>query len=248
MSSRLLMKSGTSQNIIFSRNSYKLRFHPSALTAALWVNPKERLKEEIFLSSLVEPGDIVIDVGANIGTLALTFAKKTKTQKSVFAFEPHPKIFRYMNDNIALNGVEGQVQCFCMALGDKQEKLYFSNQSDDTNNAISNRGQLEIDVCRLDDVFQKQHVRLLKIDVEGYEYQVLLGARETCSNADMIYLECIPSMLERNGGSEEKICDFLKGLGFKIYHVFDDELIENVIGSHVKKMLLARKSEIIERE
>ena len=135
------MKSGISKYIVFQRNTYKLRFHPSSLTASLWVNPKERISEEQYLASLVKAGDTVIDVGANIGTVALAFAKKIQTTGSVIAFEPHPNVFSYMNDNITLNNANNQIKTYCMALGEKPEKLFFSDQSDDTNNAISEKSK-----------------------------------------------------------------------------------------------------------
>lgn len=241
IASRLLMKSGLSKHIVFSRSSYKLRFHPSALTASLWVNPKERLGEETFLRSLVARGDVVVDVGANVGTVALTFANASGESGSVYAFEPHPKVFGYLQDNVLLNHAADQVRCFCMALGEKPETLYFSEKSDDTNNAISRDGGIEVKVCRLDDVIDEPRIKLLKIDVEGHEYQVLQGAVNACKSSEIIYLECIAEMLEKNGGSEEKICLFLKDLGFDIFQVIDDTLIPNVIGSHRKKMILAKR-------
>ena len=146
-----------------------------------------------------------------------------------------------MRENIELNSATNQIKCYCMALGKKPEMLLFSDQSDDTNNAISDKGKIEVEVCRLDDVIARKKINLLKIDVEGYEYQVLQGAKETCKNSDIIYLECIQSMLEPNGGSEEKICNFLTDLGFKIYQVNDNKLTENIIGSHKKKMILAKR-------
>ena len=242
IASRILMKSGLSRYIVFHRNTYNLRFHPSSLTASLWVNPKERLEEEAFISSIVEAGDIAIDVGANIGTVSFALSKKTGQSGKILAFEPHPAVFTYLADNIALNGLEECIKPYCMALGETVETLYFSDQSDDTNNAVSDKGTIEIHVKRLDDmVARDKAVRLLKIDVEGFEYQVLLGAKETCKNTDIIYLECIPAMLEPNGGSERKICAFLEDLGFKISQVMGDTLVDNVIGSHKKKMLLARR-------
>ena len=86
--SRFLMKTKLSRNIIFSRNGYKLRFFPSALTAALWLNPHERLMEEIFLAEFVKSGDFIVDVGANIGTISLALAKKLKDRGKFMLSNP----------------------------------------------------------------------------------------------------------------------------------------------------------------
>lgn len=239
--SRILMKANLSRFIIFSRNGYKIRFHPSALTAGLWINPNERKKEEKFLCSLVKKGDCVIDVGANIGTISLALNSVIGESGRIYAFEPHPRIYSYFIDNIALNGCENSIEAFCMGLGENEKTLFFSDQSDDSNNSISENGDIQVSVSALDNVIFEQRISLLKIDVVGYEYQMLQGAKNTCLNVDIIYLECIAEMLTPNDADEEKICNFLTNFGFQIYQVIGDTLVDNIIGSHKKKMILAKK-------
>lgn len=240
--SRFLMKTKLSRNIIFSRNGYKLRFSPSALTAALWLNPHERLMEEIFLAEFVKSGDFIVDVGANIGTISLALAKKIEGQGQIYAFEPHPRIYSYLENNIKLNKQNQCILTHCTALGEKAGTMFFSDKSDDTNNQLGTEGKLKVAIQMLDEVIPyKQPISLLKIDVEGFEYQVLQGASRVLEQTDFIYLECIPEMLSLNGGSEEMICDLLLKSGFSIYFVEKGKLKPNVIGSHKKKMICAKR-------
>lgn len=243
IASRVLMRTGASKIMKIHREGYSLKFHPSALTAAFWVNQGERTQEERFLRSFVKSGDVVIDVGANIGSVSLSLSAQMDGIGKVYAFEPHPRIFEFLKENVELNNAQSCIQAHCIALGKEHGVVEFSDQSDDSNNAVLQGGKgLQVPVERLDDIVpQEQKIALLKIDVEGYEYQVLQGARETCRMSSIVYLECISKMLEANGASETMICNLLEDLGFKIFQVVGNELIENTIGSHKKKMILARK-------
>jgi FkbM family methyltransferase len=141
------MKTKLSRNIIFSRNGYKLRFFPSALTAALWLNP-------------------------------------------------HPRIYSYLENNIELNKQNQCILTHCTALGEKAGTMFFSDKSDDTNNQLGTEGKLKVAIQMLDEVIPNKHpISLLKIDVEGFEYQVFQGASRVLEQTDFIYLECIPEML-----------------------------------------------------
>lgn len=235
------MRSGLSKKIILQRDGYKLHFHPSALTAALWVNPKERRHEEAFLRSLVQEGDTIIDIGANIGNIGLCLSTAVGAAGKVYAYEPHPQVFQYLAENIRLNCSEHRIVPRCIALGNQSGRVYFSDNSDDSGNNIVADGTLSVPIEKLDDMPEKEAIALIKIDVEGYEYQVLQGAAETCQRASLIYLECIPSLLAKNNTREEDICNLLYSYGFEVHHVEAGRLQPNIIGSHKKKMILAKK-------
>ena len=236
------MTSGISTAITFRRNGYLLRFHPSALTSSLWINPEERMQEERFLSTLIKKGDTVIDVGANIGTISLALTKRLGKLGKCHAIEPHPRIYKYLKNNIALNNLEQQIETYHVALGENEKTVLFSDQSDDSNNQVSENGPINIEVKKLDDIVNLANIQLLKIDVEGYEYEVLKGAKNIAMNSKLIYLECIPELLEKYNAGEEQLVSLLKKYGFKVFQVKGEKLIENKVGSHLKKMLLAKKA------
>lgn len=236
------MKTHLCRFITFTRNGYKLRFYPSSLTAALWINPKERITEELFLSGLVKTDDLIIDIGANIGTISLAIASKVQGKCEIHAVEPHPTIYKYLKNNIKLNRKSECIKTHCMALGETSGNVFFTNCSDDTNNALNKNGDIIVKIQKLDTLIKtKRQIALLKIDVEGYEYQVLKGAQRILMQSKTVYLECIPEILSKNNSSEISICELLEQAGFSIYYVDGKNIKPNVIGSHNKKMLLAKR-------
>ena len=80
--------------------------------------------EVAVLGQILSPGDVVVDVGANIGTHAIFFAKKVTESGVVVAFEPQRLVFQTLCGNVALNGLTN-VTCFCAAVGEKREQLKF---------------------------------------------------------------------------------------------------------------------------
>lgn len=217
LASRLLMRSGLSQRLTLQRNGYRLRFFPTALTAALWVNPAERMGEERFLAGCLSQGDTVIDVGANIGTISLACARAVAPAGKVLAVEPHPRIFGYLEANIRFNDMADRVQARNVAVGARRGEAVISDGSDDTQNALAPSGSgegLRVAVERLDDIAPAGPVALLKLDAEGYEPQILKGATKVCARTSMIYCEFNPRMLLSAGGA---LLELLRQRGFTLF-------------------------------
>ena len=73
-----------------------IRFFPTAFSASLWVDPNKNADDFNFIKSYCRRGDVVVDIGANIGTHSLVASKCVGDTGKVIAFEPHPKIFSYL--------------------------------------------------------------------------------------------------------------------------------------------------------
>ena len=187
------------------------------------------------LSTLIKEGDTVIDVGANIGTISLALTQRLGRAGKCHAIEPHPRVYKYLKNNIALNNLKHQIKTYNFALGENEKTVLFSDQSDDSNNQISEKGSISVKVKKLDDVVNLANIHLLKIDVEGYEYEVLKGAKNIAMKSKIIYLECVPELLEKHNAREEQLISLLKKYGFKIFQVNGKELVENKVRNHSKK-------------
>ncbi len=153
---------------------------------------------------ILSPGDHVIDAGANIGYMTMLFAAKIGRAGSVHAFEPHPTVGATLEANVrqmAEGGRCGDVIIHSHALGATRgvaelfESDYFAtNQGTASIANVPSEGHASqshsVEVETLDELFPRESFALLKIDVEGFEMEVLNGARELLKErriANLIY-------------------------------------------------------------
>ena len=136
---------------------------------------KEILIERIYDVKGFTPkeNDVVVDVGAYYGDSAIWWAKEFRAK--VIAFEPLKKAYKEMLKNIKLNHVERLIKAYNVALGSGKTILGGTNKG--TMFGITSK-ERKIKTKTLDS-FNLRKVDILKIDVEGFEYDVLLGAIET---------------------------------------------------------------------
>jgi FkbM family methyltransferase len=228
LTSRIFVKIGISSFFIIDRKYYKIKFYPTSLSQALYINPNQRVEDENFFISYCREGDIVVDVGANIGTLTLLSASLVKKNGKVFSFEPHPRTYEYLLKNITLNKFSN-IETFCYGVGDKDsvfELTDFSDaKSDDTTNYIipntENVKTTKIKVSCLDNLLPStiKRINLLKIDTEGYELFVLRGAENILDKTDCIYYESYEPGYNRFGYKTQEVSNLLNRKGFKIFRV-----------------------------
>lgn len=226
--SRVLMRSGICRFLTFRTHGQQLRFYPTDLSAELWYNPDGRASDHRLLKAYLKPGDCYVDVGANIGSTVIAGAAEVGVSGRVLAVEPHPRIFRYMLGNIKLNGIRN-VTARNMALAAEPGAASLSDfRSDDLNHIEpAGQGAFAVELATLDsltDAFPS--VALLKIDVEGYEAQVLAGARNTLRRTMAIYIEIADEFLRHYGSSANRVFDTLRTAGFHILRWANDTTLE----------------------
>jgi FkbM family methyltransferase len=147
------------------------------------------------LRQLLRPGDVVLDVGAHVGTHTTLMADLVGKDGVVYAFEPQKKIFRELVHNLRLNGITNAVP-LRFALGDRQGVVEMNpSVAGNEGGTGVGRGGDTVELRTLDS-FHFDRVDLVKIDVEGYEDFVLGGATETMSKHKPLLL------LEIMGGSD----------------------------------------------
>lgn len=153
--------------------------------------------ENELMRNYVEPGDWVIDVGANLGSTVLPFSAAVGSSGQVVAFEPQPLLAQCLQTCLTLNN-RLNVRVFTAAVGAASgwasmaiPSLGGSGVASTTNYgavSLSDRG-LRVPVMRLDDL-ELPRCALVKIDVEGFEWQVLQGAQATLQRLrPMLYFE-----------------------------------------------------------
>ena len=130
------------------------------------------------LGQMIAPGDLVVDVGANIGNHSIYFAGVCGAR--VVAIEPDPAAVRILKRNIAANGLEHLIEVRAHALGNAPQSAGLGGTGagdPDAHSPLSGEAG-DIPVLRLDDIELPAVPRLLKVDVEGMDREVLEGARQ----------------------------------------------------------------------
>jgi FkbM family methyltransferase len=183
-------------------------------------------EERATLRSIVRPGMTVLDVGANLGLYTVLFARLVGVTGRVIAFEPDPSLFALLQRNTALNNCSN-VTTHNLALGSRNDhavlrKTIF-NSGDNTlgsDNKCRFRREVPIDVVALDEFSPALRVDLVKIDVQGWEFEVLLGMDRVlaaCPHA-RIYFELWPDGLDRAKRTPAEMAGWLRSRGYRIYH------------------------------
>jgi FkbM family methyltransferase len=173
---------------------------------------------------LVQPGDVCIDAGASFGFYTCLFALRGAR---VYAFEPVPASFVLHAEAVRLNGCESRVKAYNSGLGERAGTLRihtFKNlslghaSSSDLGRADAVPHECPITtidaVCAEESVDQ---ISFLKMDVEGYEYEVLKGGQRVLSkaNAPVVHFEVNGQCLRHRNLDPNSIVSLLKGYGYK---------------------------------
>lgn len=136
-----------------------------------------------FVMHFLRPNDLFIDVGANVG--AYTVLASGVAGARALSFEPCPGTFWYLARNVKLNDLEARTEPFNLALG-AEEGLIHLTEGLGTENYVSAHPEAgrttPVRVTSLDKMLESRNPVLLKIDVEGFERQVLAGASRTLAN------------------------------------------------------------------
>lgn len=181
----------------------------------------EYSKDEMdVMRSLCQPGDTVIEVGANMGAHTVGLAKHVGEQGRVLAFEPQRMMFQLLCANVAINSLSN-VECYWAALADQSGTLSVP----EPDPAIKrNFGGVSLFVeqekvenfmqvsCYTMDVFaERPGITLLKIDAEGSEVHVIKGAEKLIGKfKPRIYIE-------NDRANYKQLMEMISGLGYRMY-------------------------------
>jgi FkbM family methyltransferase len=216
LSSALLRRLHLSHFWTIQTSGVRMKFFPAQWPIRLWENPDFFHRDTAFFRRWLRSGDVLVDCGANVGLLTLVGASAVGPAGTVHSAEAHPRIFRFLAENVALNGFEN-VRLVHAAVGEKEGSITFSDGLDDGNHVVLSGGELQVPMRRLDAVVPDVSVRLLKIDVEGYEKFVLQGGMRTLRSSECVYFESADKWFERYGYTCREVFDLLEKEGFVLF-------------------------------
>ncbi|HEX5179675.1 MAG TPA: FkbM family methyltransferase [Gemmatimonadaceae bacterium] len=177
-----------------------------------WLGSYEYAKQRLF-ARRVHVGDVVFDVGANVGFYTLLAAARVGETGRVIAFEPLPKNVQRIHQHLRLNRLEN-VQVMEAAVGARSGTARFQPHASNAMGKVSANGIVGVELVSLDVLTDSKSIpdpTLIKIDVEGAELDVLKGAARTLDRAR-------PAILLATHGSvvHRACCDFLRAAGYSL--------------------------------
>jgi len=185
--------------------------------------------ETRFVEAVLQPGDVFVDVGANVGWFTLLASTIVGETGRIHAFEPRAETGDYFEKTVMLNRLQDQVTVYRYGLadGEGQGCLNWAKDTDNpggsflADDVASERMETQSVALRQLDQLGLQRVDFMKVDVEGAEMRVFRGARATLERCrPMILSELSPEMLERGSGAHtDAFFAFFKELGYRCFTV-----------------------------
>lgn len=178
----------------------------------------------------VHAGDVIGDVGANIGLYTVALAKRVGPGGHVYAFEPDPQTVDILRRHIDINGIGGTASVLPCVVGDREGMVDFTagrESESHVGSAVPGRAA-QVPSVTLDSVFAHARVDILKIDVEGFEEHVLRGGLRLLGDPARapatIFLEVHPAAWEVFGTTSGTLLSLLRRNGYEISDVAGNAL------------------------
>jgi FkbM family methyltransferase len=187
-------------------------WHRTAAASVLYANPPD-LPEMLAWRHALRNGGLFIDVGANVGTYTIWAAE---LGAEVIALEPAQDTFRLLEENIALNGYP--VTAMRAAAGDHCGTARFTAGLD-TGNSLAPDGPAVTELVTVDSLIGDRRVTGMKVDVEGFEIDVLRGAARALAQQriGLIQVEWNQASRFAVGTDRRPVAELLAGYGYRLY-------------------------------
>jgi FkbM family methyltransferase len=193
------------------RSQVWVDLHYTAASNVLYANPPD-LPEMTAWRRVLRPGDIFVDVGANIGTYTVWAAE---LGAEVIALEPSADAFARLAENVALNGY--QARMIQAAAGARAGTARFT-VGQGSANRMDPAGTAQTEVMTVDSLIGERVVAGMKVDVEGFERDVLLGCAQALAEhrIRMIQLEWNMASQSALGTDRQPIASLLAGYRYEL--------------------------------
>jgi FkbM family methyltransferase len=177
-----------------------------------------------------EKGDIVLDIGANIGWYSIALAKGISPDVTFFAFEPEPHNFSLLRHNQAQNQLDN-INLENKAISDKtgHSILFLYHPKNSGRHSLldinpETKKSVSVETTRLDDFLsskkiEAQRVKFIKIDIEGYEFLALKSGVELMKALPYMFIEFSPASIRKGGQDPAEFIAWLQSLNFSFYNI-----------------------------
>ena len=207
---RLLRRRGVTR--LGERSRLWVDLHRTSAAMAMYANPPD-LPEMLAWRRALRQGGLFIDVGANVGTYTIWAAE---LGAEVIALEPAMDTFGLLQENIALNGYP--VTALRAAAGSHCGTARFTAGLD-AGNRVTPDGPVVTELVTVDSLIGDRRVTGMKIDVEGFEIDVLRGAARALAEhrIGLIQIEWNEMSVSAIGTDRRPVAELLAGHGYRLY-------------------------------
>lgn len=207
---RLLRRRGVAR--LGERSRLWVDLHRTSAAKAMYANPPD-LPEMLAWRRALCQGGLFIDVGANVGTYTIWAAE---LGAEVIALEPAKDTFRLLKENIALNGYP--VTAVRAAAGGHCGTARFTAGLD-SGNRVAPDGPVVTELVTVDSLIGNRRVAGMKVDVEGFEIDVLRGAARALAEhrIGLIQIEWNEMSVSAVGADRRPVAELLAGYGYRLY-------------------------------
>jgi FkbM family methyltransferase len=187
------------------------------------------LELQCLMQEVLVPGDRFVDIGANIGMISLTAAALVQESGRVDSFEPNPECVERIEETLQLNPLP-QVKLHPVGLSNRADTLtlHLLEKHSGLGTLAQPLSQEIAQVCATvevpvsvgDDVLAEtsKPIKFIKIDVEGFEFNVLKGLTTALTQSKPVVMtELFPNHLQRAGTNRTEIQAFLRAFGYQAY-------------------------------
>ena len=174
----------------------------------------------------VKEGEVVFDIGANIGFYSLLLSNQVGSEGKVYSFEPDPLNYKRLRNSISSNF---NTMCFNKAVGENKGsislfKSKFLNVDHRTYKPDTYNEEIRVDLISLDDFcfeHEIEKIDFIKIDIQGYEMSAIKGAKIQLERNKRVKIlsEFWPYGLKKAGSSALEYFNYLDQLGFDVFKI-----------------------------
>ncbi len=178
---------------------------------------------------VIKPGMKILEIGANIGYYALIETKLAGPTGHLYAIEPSPYNFDLLKRNLELNNIRN-ADLHQAAFGEKRDKVKFYMYDRSNLSSFIKREdmgmettEIEVEMVTLDDFLRLKNADFIRMDVEGYELEILKGGTQVLSSDSkpkLFFIEVHSDLLHKKDSSGREIIELLAKYGYEVRKSF----------------------------
>lgn len=223
---------------------------------AYWENPlamPQIVDKNIvsYFQKYLKEGDVAIDIGANIGHMAVPMSIAVGKTGTVLAFDPNPYVFEILEQNAKLNPELDNIHPYNCAITEVDDEYYYHSSDASFNNGgiskdkVSRHGKYSLSAkikgINLESFIQKNYpnissIKMIKIDTEGYDKEIIKSISNLLNTyKPMVISECFG---KSSAADKTEHFELLKSKGYSLFYISDLEMNATIIPIEKKEDML----------